>query len=386
MNREELEKKLNEAVEDKDILYFRGKLISTIKKEISEEKDYRKKEILELSLYDELKKHKDQLNKMLSNKSNKQTIPDRVALKVKEIATTMEIFMRKKDVLGLIKNTAISSLSSSLVIGAITAAIAAVGGTLSLATLASLVPTISYISLSNLLSNILNGTGKSKSYDKHDTFKEDSEKERKFCEEYIANNKEFIITLLNENKADIYTLDEKIINEKKLISLYKNIIDNAPNEDVKQVITLEMIDVMKKLQLNYEEKESKFLHNSITLSNEEVDEFEKEKNKLSLELFKKENFIKETGIESLKKFGKNTAIIYASKLILSTIFPNFAFKTVSDLTTPLAYSLINNVVNSGNISKMIKLKKTNYTESVIKFTHPELFEEEKKKNMQVKLA
>ena len=50
------------------------------------------------------------------------------------------------------------------------------------------------------------------------------------------------------------------------------------------------------------------------------------------------------------------------------------------------FGKINNVVNSGNISKMIKLKKTNYTESVIKFTHPELFEEEKKKNMQVKLA
>ena len=150
MSKDELRTLIEECNDDKKILNYRGKLIKLLKKEIKETENKKIKDNLNLELIEELTKHKAHISTMLNNKQ-KYSIPERVGLKVKEIAKTIEIFMQKEDILGKLKKGALSTVTSSLFISAITLAISSISGPVTLATLASLLPTFSYIGLSNII-------------------------------------------------------------------------------------------------------------------------------------------------------------------------------------------------------------------------------------------
>ena len=385
MIKEELMQKLNESTDSKEILNLRGKLINLIKKEIKETNDQQLKNNLDVQLYEELKKHKEHIKSMRHNKEEKIPLKENVALKVKEIATAMEIFKKKLDLGTILKNSAISTVVSTIVMAAITTGVGVLtGGTLTLPTLASLLPTASFIGLSNILSGTINGTQKRKLYNKLDTRKEDYEKETKFCQENIMNNQVFIECIVNETKDS--SLDKKIENEKKLIEEYKKILEKTPSDEINRLITLEMIDVMKTLRTNYDEKISKYVSGRIPLSEEEIIKLQNDKNEISQEITTKSMFIKETAKESLKNFAVGTGTMYAARLMLTPLFPSLAFNTVSDVVTPLAYSFINGIINTDNISKKLRIKKFNYAESVIRMNRPELFEQEKQKEVNTSLA
>lgn len=385
MTKEELIQKLSESTDSKEILNLRGKLITLIKKEMKETNDPQLKNALDMQLYEELKKHKEHIKSMRTNKEVKIPLKEKVALKIKEIATAMEIFKKKLDLGTILKNSTISTVVSTLVMTAITAGIGLVsGGILTLPTLASLLPTASYIGLSNVLSGAITGTQKRKMYNKLDTRKEDYEKETQFCQENITNNQAFIQCMVNETRDG--TLDEKIENEKRLIEEYKKILEKTPSEEINRLITLEMIDVMKKLRTNYDEKISKYVGGRLLLSEQEIDKLQNDKNALSHEITTKSMFTKETAKESVKNFAIGTGTMYASRLLLTPLFPSFGFNTVADVVTPLAYSFINGLINTDNISKKLRIKRFNYTETVIRLNHPELFEQEKQKEVNTGLA
>ena len=385
MTKEELIQKLNESTDSKEILNLRGKLITLIKKEIKETDDKQLKNTLDMQLYEELKKHKEHIKSMRANKDVKIPLKENVALKVKEIATAMEIFSKKLDLGTILKNSAISTVVATLVTAAISAGIGALtAGTLTLPTLASLLPTASFIGLSNVLSGVITGTQKRKLYNKLDTRKEDYEKEAQFCQENITNNQAFIQCMVNETKDG--SIDQKIENEKRLIEEYKKILEKTPSDEINRLITLEMIDVMKKLQTNYDEKISKYVSGRLPLSEEEIDKLQNDKKAISQEITTKSMFAKETAKESLKNFAIGTGTMYASRLMLTPLFPSLAFNTVADVVTPLAYSFINGLINTDNISKKLRIKKFNYTETVIRLNHPELFEQEKQKGVNTSLA
>ena len=61
-------------------------------------------------------------------KEKKYPIPEKVALKVKEIAATMELFLRKKDVLGRLKNGSVSAVISGVFTAAVSLGITALTG------------------------------------------------------------------------------------------------------------------------------------------------------------------------------------------------------------------------------------------------------------------
>ena len=143
---------------------------------------------------------------------------------------------------------------------------------------------------------------------------------------------------------------------------------------------------MKKLRTNYEEKISKYISGRLPLSDEEINKLENDKKMLSQEITSKSMFVKETAKESVKNFAIGTGTMYASRLMLAPLFPSLAFNTVADVVTPLAYSFINGLINTDNISKKLRIKKFNYTETVIKMTHPELFEKEKQEDVNRGLA
>lgn len=377
MNKEELLEKIKTSEDSKEILHLRGQLIKELKKEISTEKDYTKKANLEVLLVNELKKHKNHISKMKEKvKEKKYSIPERVALKVKEIAATIQLFLEKKDILGRLKNGVTSATISSIFAIAMSLGITALtGGTIGLASIATIIPTTSYVALSSLINSLTKETQKSKLLELSEKAPEEVEKTLAFCKEYIIDNQLFIKASINENKIE--DLQEKIENEKKLIDEYNRIIANVPSNQLKQVITLELLDIMKKLDYNYEVLENQYLREKIKLTDEEYESFKNDKSKLKKDIVIKSSFIEETVKTTAANIGRRTAITYATRAALSAIFPSLAFNNVKDALTPFIFTLVGNVFESGKVSKSIKMQKTNYTGTIIRMTHPELFEEER---------
>ena len=380
MNKEinELKEKIKSSSDSKEILYLRGKLISLIKNSIKDEKNRQIKTKLNFELVYELQKHKDHILKMKQDaKEKKYPISERVSLKIKEISTVIEIFLQKKDILGRLKVGAMSGGVSALFASAVSLGITLfAGGSIGIATLASLVPTACYLGLSSIISSMVEGTAKSKMFKRMETSSEDAKKELDFCKEYISDNKNFIAAVVKE--PTLTELDEKINNEKLLIKQYETIIEKAPSNEIKQVITLEMIDVMKKLEYNYLCKENDYSNNKINLSNEEYDQLAKEKSNLQRNIAIREMFVEDTLKQTSINIAKKTGITYASRTLLSSIFPSLSFTNVTDALTPFLYTLLGNTFSMGKLSDLIKMKKTDYTGTIIKLTHPELFEKERK--------
>ena len=380
MNKEinELKEKIKSSSDSKEILYLRGKLISLIKKSIKDEKNRQIKTKLNFELVYELQKHKDHILKMKQDaKEKKYPISERVSLKIKEISTVIEIFLQKKDILGRLKVGVMSGGVSALFASAVSLGITLfAGGSIGIATLASLVPTACYLGLSSIISSMVEGTAKSKMFKRMETSSEDAKKELDFCKEYISDNKNFIDAVVKE--PTLTELDEKINNEKLLIKQYETIIEKAPSNEIKQVITLEMIDVMKKLEYNYLCKENDYSNNKINLSNEEYDQLAKEKSNLQRNIAIREMFVEDTLKQTSVNIAKKTGITYASRILLSSIFPSLSFTNVTDALTPFLYTLLGNTFSMGKVSDLIKMKKTDYTGTIIKLTHPELFEKERK--------
>ena len=380
MNKEinELKVKITSSSDSKEILYLRGKLISLIKNSIKDEKNRQIKTKLNFELVYELQKHKDHILKMKQDaKEKKYPISERVSLKIKEISTVIEIFLQKKDILGRLKVGVMSGGVSALFASAVSLGITLfAGGSIGIATLASLVPTACYLGLSSIISSMVEGTAKSKMFKRMETSSEDAKKELDFCKEYISDNKNFIAAVVKE--PTLTELDEKINNEKLLIKQYETIIEKAPSNEIKQVITLEMIDVMKKLEYNYLCKENDYSNNKINLSNEEYDQLAKEKSNLQRNIAIREMFVEDTLKQTSINIAKKTGITYASRTLLSSIFPSLSFTNVTDALTPFLYTLLGNTFSMGKLSDLIKMKKTDYTGTIIKLTHPELFEKERK--------
>lgn len=376
MKIEEIRKKLEESTSYKDIILYRGRLIDALKDAIKFEKNEGKKKELDTELYIELKKHRDYLKKA----SSKDEIPlsEKVGYAVKEISTIIEVFLKKRDLLGVLKNSAVSTVLSSVVVLGMNAGLTLLFGGVSGPILVGLIPTISYIGLSNVINSLIRGTNKTKFYDRLDTSSDDIKKEKDFVDKNIVKNEEFLKCYVKETK--INDLDEKIENERKLIDEYKNIIEAAPSNDLKKVLKLEMINIMKGLKSNLENKESKYIGGVIKLTNEEADNLEKEVGSVTSNIHKEEMFVKEVMQTTVTNIGKSAVTMYLARMILSPIFPSLNFASLQDYSMPLLYTILNNIVNASNISKRIKMQKTNYTGAIIAINRPDLFEEERKKN------
>lgn len=376
MKIEEIRKKLEESTSYKDIILYRGRLIDALKDAIKFEKNEGKKKELDTELYIELKKHRDYLKKA----SSKDEIPlsEKVGYAVKEISTIIEVFLKKRDLLGVLKNSAVSTVLSSVVVLGMNAGLTLLYGGVSGPILVGLIPTISYIGLSNVINSLIRGTNKTKFYDRLDTSSDDIKKEKDFVDKNIVKNEEFLKCYVKETK--INDLDEKIENERKLIDEYKNIIEAAPSNDLKKVLKLEMINIMKGLKSNLENKESKYIGGVIKLTNEEADNLEKEVGSVTSNIHKEEMFVKEVMQTTVTNIGKSAVTMYLARMILSPIFPSLNFASLQDYSMPLLYTILNNIVNASNISKRIKMQKTNYTGAIIAINRPDLFEEERKKN------
>ena len=372
MNKEEIIKKISETHDKEKIIPLRGKLISLIKKEIKQEKNSQVKASLKIELYNELKKHKETIRNTRNSNNKSIQIPKKLGLKIQEIATAIDIFKEKNDIITKIKNSSKSTLISGLIIGATTMGITLLtGGTISLLTITSLLPTISYIGLSNLLKMPFEETPDLKIIKTYESKDENSKKIMEFIDTNIKNNKEYI-ELLNKKRIQHNTEEKTIINEK-LIEAMKKIINKAPNEEIKYCLTAELLSTMEELKKQYQNQKEDYINDKTKMTLKEFAELEKKTLQLDIDLFKTDNYIGDVIKGSLKNLKINTVVMYATRLCLGCIFPNFAFENVKDLVTPFIFSVINNITNMDKIRDRIKMKETKYKNKTIKIKNKEAF-------------
>ena len=223
MNREEIEAKLKEEnLSNEEIIQLRGKLIRILKDEIKVTKDQKILLPLKLKLYDELKKHKEALKARGQEESI--PIPEKVGLKVQEIATTIEILKEKMDVGTKLKTTAIGTTISTLLVGAITVGVTAIGGApITLATLAAAIPTICYCGLSGLIRMPFTETTWSKLLDSVDKKDVNQQKIIEFMDKNIKNDQELIELI--KRKGEKPSEAELMEINNQLITKYQKLID-----------------------------------------------------------------------------------------------------------------------------------------------------------------
>ena len=358
MNREEIEAKLKEEnLSNEEIIQLRGKLIRILKDEIKVTKDQKILLPLKLKLYDELKKHKEALKARGQEESI--PIPEKVGLKVQEIATTIEILKEKMDVGTKLKTTAIGTTISTLLVGAITVGVTAIGGApITLATLAAAVPTICYCGLSGLIRMPFTETTWSKLLDSVDKKDVNQQKIIEFMDKNIKNDQELMELI--KRKGEKPSEAELMEINNQLITKYQKLIDAAPVPEIGKTLTFEKINIMTEQKKIYEKIKQEFIKSKREMTTKEFAELEKSIIAIDLGIAKENAFLKEV----LKESGKDLAIsggaVIAARAIMSVLFPEYAISSIAQLSMPLLMTLLGNVANMGNLKEKIALEKEAY--------------------------
>lgn len=369
MNKLELIEKLKTSNEKESVL-LRGRLISYIKNQIRHTSNKKDRLKLRVELYEELYKHKEVLNN-LKQCNKKYKLSEKVGLKIRGISNSINIFKEKYDVISKLKRSIWGIATSGLVVGSLSAlSTVLTGGVLSVATLTSILPTISYIGLSNIIKTPFTDTmwtRFTKNYGNRDKNAKDF---INFIDSNIVDNKLFL-DLLNKkvNTKDNYELSN--INEE-LVNEFKNIIGNANNDEIRRILTFEKINTMMDLKKNYSKIKRDYLKDRNEMTKKEYSILNKKSLNLDIELFKENNFLKDVSEQTLKNLGITTGSMYLSRMILSPVFSSLKMDSMIDVISPFVFSLINNVGNADSIREKIRIKQSVYNDQKIKLSNPEL--------------
>lgn len=374
---EEQIKELREKINQPDIssaekLKSHGRLITAIKKEIKRCATNKQREIqLKVLLHEELVKHKEYIGQS-KNKNESTKLPEKIALKIQEISTLINIFKEKHDITGKIKLSTQNTLASGLLISAITLGLGALGGSISLLSLASLIPTISYVGLSNLLRTFSRDTVVTKAID----YNEHKEEYQQAYKDEISRLKTDtrILELLKRKQQASSQMELMTINEQ-LIEAYSEFSSTLKSDEVKKICTAELMNNMKELKKIYEQLNEDYIKDRISLTGKEFAELTKKRLAVDVNLFINERYLKDATENALKNIGINTVTMYVSKLILSGIFPSLAINDMNDLITPFIYTVLNAAVSIPTYADNLNMKNTKYDGKKVKFNKKELFKD-----------
>ena len=360
-----LKKQLKKTSSLKEKIALEGKLIQQIKSDIKACDNNVQKQELRLELLEELQKHKETIKNIRSSSEEKLTIPENVYYKVQEIATAIEIFSEKHDVIEKLKNAGVSTAASTVFALALGAGITvATGGTLTLPTLASIAPVASYIGLSNILRAGISKTSWEEFLKDTEMSEEDQKVMKEFCEKYIKGNKE-LIDLVQKSRTNL-SLEELTKTTEDIIKVEKEVEKQADVKATKYVMNAEILSQMNLLKKCYEQQKKDFIKDKNEMTNQDFIDLEKKSLVLEGEMFNRNNHAAETGKELGKDIALNTAIIYGTRLCLSALYPAYGINSLADMITPAAISVLNSVTNVDQIKNKIKVKESKYAGQYIK--------------------
>lgn len=378
MNKKEIKEKLT-ICNEKESVILRGRLISYIRQEIKNTKEPKNKVLLRIELFEELNKHKEVLKNINKGETKELKISEKVANKIRGISNSINIFKEKYDVIEKLKKSTLGIATSSLVIGAFTAITTLLsGGALSIATLTSILPTLSYIGLSNLIKTPFTDTVWTRFTKNYANKDKTTDEIINFIDKNIRENN-VLLDLLNKKSSikDDYQLVN--INEE-LVKEFDKIVDESENDEIRRIMTYEKINTMVDLKKNYNRIKKDYIKDRNQTSKEEYSKLNRKALALEVDIFKENSFIKDVGEQVLKNFGITTSSMYLSKMILSSFFPSLKMESMVDILSPLVFSLINNVGNIGSIKEKIRISHSAYNNQSIQFSDPELFEKLSKPN------
>lgn len=357
-----------------NLINLRGKLIFLYKKLEKEAVDENEKMNIRKIYLEELKKHKE-IFKSYKKSDKKIPIKKSVAMNIKDIAYSMEIFIKEKDlfkkVKNIIKDTALGVSSAALVALIVSAAVCYFTKMpFTLSTIVSCAPSAAYIGLSSLIRNVTTKT----QFEKYLFI--NSNEYKSIVDNFYNENKDLIEEIVNDKRKseNLYYINKITANEK-IIDKINILIDRTKISELKEGFELEILgllrenkDIRLKIKDNYEE--------GITNNKKLYVDNNKKLMKLNIQLFNKENSIKEAFKNAGDNFVKSFQIILITKAILAAVAPGtFPLNSIDKLSTPLLITAINNLINIPTYHGKRKNKDTSYDKKML--------EEEKRKLLEI---
>ena len=360
-NIQQTQLKLDSTLETdyKNQIYLRGKLISFYKDKEKLCKDDMEKMQARSTYLDLLKVHKEVISKYKNDKDTKIPIKEKLGLAIKDIAASMEIFMKEKDIFQKVKNI-IRDTALGVTGAAIISLIIAAGGwyifgiPFGLSDVVAMAPAAAYIGLSSLIRNISNKTVFQQfRYQNSDEFKALIQA---FCD---SHKEEFdVISKLNEARSNIVDREEKLNLNNQIIEKYNSLAKETSINGISQNFELQALGLLRdnkrireSIKDDYEEElnddREKYIQNNLELM------------KLNMLIFAKENSLKRAIKDAGNNFIKSANVILIAKAILSAVAPQaFAIRTLSDISTPLMIAAINAIVDIPTYNNKLKYKES----------------------------
>lgn len=372
MDKRELKKKIEETKSIKEKIVLEGRLIRLLKAELKNENNLLIKQNIKIELYEELKKHKDTLKKASVPTNNPISISEELGLKIKSIANAMDIFKEKHDIISKIKQAGKSTTFSAIFAFGLELGLTSLTSkTLVLPTLASIIPTAAYIGLANILRIPFQKTKFEEALKQYETKDEESKKTYKFIEENVKNNKVYLELLSKQkecHKKDTkLTRREQIEIYEKLIKEEKRLEKEVENIGGKYLFNAEILVREKELSQLYTQHIKAYIRDEEKITTEEYLNVQKKSLILDNEIYNRENHLKETSNETIKNVTISTGIMYATRMLLSTLYPRYGVNNIQDAITPFILSIINSTCNIDEIKNNIKLKEAKYVGQYIDF-------------------
>ena len=348
----ELEKKIN----------LHGRIIKLYKELEKKEKNQNEKMKYRLDRINEIKRHKDFIKDYKNNPHHNISLSKKIGLTVKELGDTINIFLKEKDIIkkfgNFIKETtkgAIGSLTLVFAFDLIFCPLALLNP-IGIITSASMIPIFAYIGLSAIIRNLFNKTSFERfEYQNSDEYKKQVEK---FLSEHKVEMNSISKDLQIKEKTD--NIEEVIEINERLISKFDELGKQIKDSELKSTFSLQTLSFFRENKDYCEELKNRYL-DEIDDDVEKYKENNKKLMKINLEIFKRENSIK----ESLKYGGKNIfnslKVMLVAKAILSYFFPEtFNLKDINALLQSFSIIVINGILDIPSYKEKLKYKQTEY--------------------------
>ena len=339
----------------KNQIHLTGRIIKLYKKRLTLAKSDKDKNDARYKLM-EYQKQQKEYTKDFKKNNPEIKISEKVALTIKDIATSIEIFLNKHDIikksLDVIKNVAIGSVETVAFMAAISLISPLFGGVgFTLTSLASTLPIASYIGLTGIIRNCLTKT----EFQQYQYYQSDKYKD--YIKKFKEENKELLVEFnsLLESKSDCKTIEEKIQNNKLLINKLDEISSLVKDEGLRRTYELQAFgflqenkEICEKVVNDYKDEKND--------DKEKFKAYQKELSKINFELFKRGNSIKDAVIFAGKQAGLSFTVTVIAKALITLIAPHNAYsiQSIKSFIIPLCLAITNGIISIPTYTNKLK--------------------------------
>ena len=345
----------------KEKIHLNGKIARAYKKASNDAPNHPDRLKMRHEHLECLKMQKELLHSYRTNPGQKISIPEKLALRIKEISKTTEIFLKEKDVFTKFKNTIKQTVLGAGAAVALVAGIgfgiqALTGLPVGMSSLASVMPIVAYVGLTSIIRNFSSKTEfQQYEYQQSDEYKELVEEFNKEHEDEIKA----IAKIIKEKQE--FTEPDDIINiNESLIKHVDALAKSCDIDGVRQAFELQAYGYYRESQACCEQIKDDYL-DEVYDDKERYKENNKRLAKINYQIFKRGNSIKESVVHAGKSVAKGTAVMVAAKAILALIAPStFAIKGLQSFIEPFIFLLISGIIDIPTYTGKLKYRETEY--------------------------